>query len=332
MTDGIRTVLVCGGAGFIGSHMARMLAEHGLRPVILDNLSTGHPEAAAPFPLIRADLLDSAALDAAFAMHKPDAVMHFAGKILVAESVSEPGLYYKNNVTATLHLLEAMRKAGVRRFVFSSSAAVYGLPRKERLTESHLLLPANPYGFTKLHVEQILAGYAAAHGLDSVCLRYFNAAGAHPDATLGESHSPESHLIPAMLLAALGRSPALEIFGDDYETPDGTCVRDYVHVQDLVSAHLLALTALGAAGTAPAARVYNLGSGRGFSVREVLHAAQQVAGRSIPHSIAPRRPGDPPYLVADSARARAELGWTPRYSDLEQILEHAWAWHRAQRY
>lgn len=332
MANGIRTVLVCGGAGYIGSHMARLLAEHGLLPVILDDLSTGHRESVAAYPFIKANLLDSAALDAAFAAHKVDAVMHFAGKILVGESVSEPALYYENNVTGTMNLLDAMRRADVRRFVFSSTAAVYGMPQEDRITETHPLLPVNPYGFTKLHVEHILADYAGAYGLDSVCLRYFNASGAHPDGSLGESHSPESHLIPNMLLAVLGKAPALKIFGDDYDTPDGTCVRDYIHVQDLASAHMLALGSLGKAEGAASARVYNLGNGQGFSVRDVLDAAERVTGEKVPRSMAPRRAGDPPRLVADSGKAGTELGWSPQYPGLEHILEHAWAWHRNPRY
>ncbi len=327
----IRTVLVCGGAGYIGSHMVRCLAERGLKPIVLDDLSSGHPEAVQGHPLIRASLMDPPALEAAFAAHKVDAVMHFAGKILVGESVNEPALYYENNVTGTMNLLAAMRKADVRRFVFSSTAAVYGMPREERITEDHPLLPVNPYGFTKLHVEHILADYATAYGLHSVCLRYFNASGAHPDGSLGESHSPETHLIPNMLLAILGKAPALKIFGDDYETPDGTCVRDYVHVQDLVSAHLLALQTLQDPGPA-ASRPYNLGNGQGFSVREVLDAARAVTGKQVPHSMAPRRAGDPPRLVADSRKAAAQLGWKPEYPELERILESAWRWHCQQRY
>lgn len=327
-----KTVLVCGGAGYIGSHMVRLLAEHGYVPCVLDDFSTGHARAVEGFPVFRASLLDPAALTAALAARPVHAVMHFAGKIQVGESVVNPAPYYENNVTGTLNLLAAMRWAGVSRFVFSSSAAVYGLPDKESLDEDQPLRPVNPYGQTKRQAEDILRDYAAAYGMSCVSLRYFNAAGAHPDGTLGESHSPETHLIPNILLAVLGKAPRLRVFGDDYPTPDGTCVRDYIHVQDLASAHLLALDALDDPVNRGRSLAYNLGNGKGFSVREVIRAAETVTGKIVPCDTAPRRAGDPPYLVADSSRARAELGWKPACADISTILETSWRWHQAPRF
>ncbi len=327
-----KTILVCGGAGYIGSHMARLLVENGYAPVILDDFSTGHAEAVRDFSVIRASLADREGLREAFRKHAVRAVMHFAGKIQVGESVLNPALYYENNVAGTLNLLAAMREAGVSRLVFSSSAAVYGLPDGEVLDEKQPLRPVNPYGETKRQAEEVLRDYAAAYGWSCVSLRYFNASGAHPDGSLGESHSPETHLIPNILLAVLGKAPRLKVFGEDYPTPDGTCVRDYIHVQDLAAAHLLALDALEKEGNAGRALAYNLGNGRGFSVREVIRAAERVTGKNVPHDTAPRRAGDPPFLVADSAKARAELGWKPQYADIESILESAWRWHLSPRF
>jgi UDP-glucose 4-epimerase len=322
-------VLVCGGAGYIGSHMCRYLTAHGHAVTVLDNLSTGHAEAVRWGPLVQVDLMDRAALDAVFAATRYDAVMHFCARSLVGESMALPYAYYANNVAGTLNLLDAMRVAGVDRLVFSSTAAVFGNPEAERIDESHPRVPINPYGASKLMVERILADAAAAHGLRSVALRYFNAAGAADDGSIGESHEPETHLIPNVLRAALADDGCVRVFGDDYPTRDGTCIRDYVHVDDLAQAHLLAIAYMDAN---PGAHAFNLGNGEGFSVREVLAAAEAVAGRRIRHVVEPRRAGDPPMLVAASGRARNELGWEPRHARLETILESAWRWHRAPAY
>lgn len=329
-------VLVCGGAGYIGSHMVRALVARGCTPVVFDNLSTGHAQAvdaaAEDCDLVRGDLLDRQALRRVFAEYSFDAVMHFSARSLVGESVRDPAPYYANNVCGTLNLLDAMREAGVMRLVFSSTAAVYGEPVTERISETHPLAPVNPYGASKLMVERMLADMGAAYGLRSVSLRYFNAAGADRAGGIGESHKPETHLIPNILRAVLGTGPALSVFGDDYDTPDGTCVRDYIHVNDLCDAHLAALDLLLRPASGAAARVCNLGNGQGFTVRQVMDAAARVTGRDVPHAVAPRRPGDPARLVADSARAAAELGWTPRVTGIEEIIETAWAWHRDQKY
>lgn len=320
-------LLVCGGAGYIGSHMAQWLAAQGHQVTVLDNLSTGHREAVRWGGLVEADLLDPTSLDRAFAGRRFDAVMHFCASSLVGESVREPCAYYRNNVAGTLNLLEAMRRHGVERLVFSSTAAVFGNPVGELIDEDHPKSPINPYGASKLMVERILADAASAYGLRSIALRYFNAAGALPQHGIGEAHACETHLIPNVLKAALGHGPALKVFGEDYPTPDGTCVRDYVHVQDLAQAHALALDYMDAH---PGAHAFNLGNGRGFSVREVIAAAAEVAGRDIPCEAAPRREGDPAVLVASSVRARRELGWSPEWTDLHAIIESAWGWHRDQ--
>lgn len=319
-------VLVCGGAGYIGSHMAKWLAAHGIQATVLDNLSTGHRDAVRWGPLIEADLLDAAALERAFAAHPPfDAVMHFCARSLVGESVAKPYDYYLNNVSGTLNLLQAMRRHGVPRIVFSSTAAVFGVPQSERIDEDHPKAPINPYGASKLMVERMLADAAQAYGLRSVTLRYFNAAGASPEADIGERHDPETHLLPNILRAVLGTGPALKVFGTDWPTPDGTCVRDYVHVDDLAQAHLQALHYM---QSHEGAHAFNLGNGNGHSVLQAIEAAQQVSGRPVPYSTAPRRAGDPAVLVASSERARRELGWQPQYADLGAILETAWRWHR----
>jgi UDP-glucose 4-epimerase len=324
-----RHVLVCGGAGYIGSHMAQWLATRGIGVTVLDNLSTGHREAVRWGELIEADLLDPASLERAFAGRRFDAVMHFCARSLVGESMTQPYAYYANNVAGTLNLLEAMRRHEVDRLVFSSTAAVFGQPVSERIDEDHPKAPINPYGASKLMVERILADAAAAYGLRSVALRYFNAAGASVDASIGESHEPETHLIPNVLRAALGAGPGLKVFGDDYPTPDGTCVRDYVHVDDLAQAHQLALDYMDAH---EGAHVFNLGNGQGFSVREVIAAASDATGRDIPYTLAPRRAGDPAVLVASSDKARAELGWAPAYTELAPIIASAWRWHQSQDY
>jgi UDP-glucose 4-epimerase len=318
-------ILVVGGAGYIGSHMVKMLARAGHDVATLDNFSTGYRDAVVAGRVIEGDLADRALLDRVFAQGRFDGVMHFASFIQVGESVREPGKYYRNNVFHTLNLLDAMVTHGVRAFIFSSTAAVFGEPQYVPIDEAHPKAPINPYGASKLMVERMLADYDAAHGLRSVALRYFNAAGADPEGELGERHDPETHLIPLVLQAAAGRRPAIHVFGTDYDTPDGTCIRDYVHIQDLCAAHLLALEQL-AAGAPSAA--YNLGNGAGFSVRQVIAAAERVTGLKIPVEFAPRRAGDPARLVADSRLARQALGWTPAHPDLDTIVAHAWTWER----
>lgn len=320
-------VLVCGGAGYIGSHMVKRLSARGFEVVVFDNLSTGHAHAVRWGRLVQGDLLCPADLSALFAQHQFDLVMHFSARSLVGESVTHPALYYENNVTGTWNLLEAMRHAGVKRFIFSSTAAIFGNPVSDVISEDHPKQPINPYGKTKLMVEQMLADYAAAYGLNSVSLRYFNAAGADANAEVGEEHEPETHLVPNVLKAALGKGNGLKLFGDDYPTPDGTCVRDYIHVEDLAEAHLLAAAYL---NKVPGCHAFNLGNGTGFSLMQVLSAAEKVVGQAIPYDKAPRRPGDPAVLVADSTRARAELGWVPQYPGIEEIIASAWAWHKAR--
>lgn len=318
-------ILICGGAGYIGSHMAQWLAEHGHRITVLDNLSTGHRGAVHWGELVQADLLDPASLERVFQGRRFDAVMHFCARSLVGESVSQPYAYYANNVTGTLNLLDALRRHAVDRIVFSSTAAVFGNPVADAIDESHPTAPINPYGASKLMAERMLADAATAYGLRSVALRYFNAAGALPEHGIGEAHACETHLIPNVLRAALGQGPALKVFGDDYATVDGTCVRDYVHVQDLAQAHALALEHM---DRHPGAHAFNLGNGRGFSVREVIASASEIVGRAIPFEQAPPRAGDPATLVAASDRAREVLGWTPRWTALAPIIESAWRWHR----
>ena len=318
-------ILVVGGAGYIGSHMVKMLAAQSYRVTTLDNLSTGYRNAVSAGEFIQVDLADREVLATLFARQPFDAVMHFASYIQVGESVKEPSKYYANNVTNTLNLLDAMVTHGVKRFIFSSSAAVYGDPHTVPIPEDHSKEPINPYGRTKWIVEQILADYDHAYGLKSVSLRYFNAAGADPEGALGERHEPETHLIPLVLRAASGRAPDIKVFGRDYDTPDGTCIRDYVHVEDLCSAHRLAIDGL---MQGKASNAYNLGNGSGFSVAEVIAAAERVTGRTIPVTDQPRRAGDPPRLVADARRARDELGWRPQYDSLDTIIAHAWAWEQ----
>lgn len=321
-------VLVCGGAGYVGAHACKRLAEEGHEVVVLDNLSTGHREAVCWGALERADLRDATIVRDVLDRQRPDAVLHFAARSQVAESVREPYAYYRNNVTGSLNLLEAMHAVGVECLVFSSSAAVYGRPQRDFLDESHPEHPINPYGRTKLHVERMLGDAAEAYGLRSVSLRYFNAAGADPQGRIGESHEPETHLIPNVL-DAVRSGRALTVFGDDYATPDGTCIRDYVHVDDLAGAHVAALDYLRGR---PGAHRFNLGSETGYSVMQVLDAARRVTGREVPFEVGPRRPGDPERLVASSNSARQELGWKPSGSGIERIVETAWAWHCAPRF
>lgn len=321
-------ILVCGGAGYVGAHAALALSRAGHAVTVLDNLGTGHRAAVRWGRLVEADILKPETLDAGF--DRPvDAVMHFCARSLVGESVREPYAYYENNVMGTLNLLQAMRRHGVGKLVFSSTAAIFGDPASALIDEDHRRAPINPYGASKLMVERILADAADAYGLRSVCLRYFNAAGAAPDEGIGESHQPETHLIPNVLRAALGTGPGLKVFGDDYDTVDGTCVRDYVHVLDLADAHLRALDLM---DETPGAHAFNLGNGQGFSVLQVLQAARAVSGRAIPYEQAGRRAGDPAVLVAASDKARRVLGWQPRHAGLEDIIDSAWRWHQAPAY
>jgi UDP-glucose 4-epimerase len=318
-------VLVVGGAGYIGSHMVKLLLERGHAVTTLDDFSTGYRDAIVGGDVVEADLGDAGAVGAAIAKARPHAVMHFASFIQVGESVQQPAKYYLNNVAKTLVLLDQVAKAGVRRFVFSSTAAIFGEPEYVPIDERHRALPINPYGRTKLMVEQALADFDRAHGLRSVCLRYFNAAGADPEGAIGERHEPETHLIPLVLMAATGRRPSISVFGTDYDTPDGTCIRDYIHVVDLSEAHLAAIDWMDAHDRSGA---FNLGNGQGFSVHEVIATAEKVCGRPIPVVHAPRRAGDPARLVADATLARRELGWTPRFAALQTIVDHAWRWER----
>lgn len=314
-------ILVAGGAGYIGSHMVRYLLSRGCRVTVYDNLSTGHRDAVSGANFIEGDLADTACLERHFAEARFDAVMHFAGSIQVGESVVNPGLYYRNNIANSLNLFDSMVKHDVRHLVFSSTAAIFGEPLYTPIDEAHQKLPLNPYGRSKMMVEQILADYDHAHGLKSACLRYFNAAGAAPDGSLGERHEPETHLIPIALEVAQGRRAHLAVYGDDYETPDGTCVRDYIHVQDLCSAHWLALQSLRSKDSSMA---LNLGNGNGFSVKEVIDTVAGVTGRAPSVEMASRRAGDPAWLIADSRLAREKLGWTPEFSGLSDIIGHAW--------
>lgn len=320
------TVLIVGGAGFIGSHVCKALARVGARPVVYDSLVTGHPESVRWGPLEVGGLDDPIALEAAFRKHRPAAVIHLAGFIAAGESVVDPAKYYGNNLRGTLTLLDVMRRCGVDRIVFSSSAAVYGAPVRVPIPEDAAIRPTNPYGQTKAMTEQMLQDYRT-YGLRSVSLRYFNAAGADPEGELGEMHEPETHLIPLVLEAAAGLRPGIDVYGDRYPTPDGTCVRDYIHVADLADAHVAALRHTAEHDGATA---YNLGNGHGFSVLEVIETAKRVTGRTIATRICGPRAGDPPRLVADAARASAELGWRQNYADLSTQVEHAWAWQLRQ--
>lgn len=317
-------ILVTGGAGYIGSHTSKYLAAAGHEPIAFDDLSQGHEWAVKWGPLERGSLAEPARLAEVFAAHEIDAVVHFAASALVGESMSHPAKYFRNNTVATLNLLEAMRAAGVGTIVFSSTCATFGDPVRMPIDETHPQAPVNPYGESKLMIEKMLRWYGEIHGLRWMALRYFNAAGADPDGEIGEDHDPESHLIPLVIGAAQGARPPVKIFGTDYPTPDGTAVRDYIHVMDLADAHLRALDRLGR-GTP--SQAINLGTGRGHSVKEVVDTVARVSGRDVPFVEAPRRAGDPPELVAAPARAREVLGWTCRYADLETIVRHAWTWH-----
>lgn len=321
----MESVVLIGGAGYIGAHAAKYLSGKGYRPVVVDNLSMGHRESVKWGPLEVGSLGDSQFLGRVLEKYRPAAVMHFAAFAYVGESVTDPAKYYRNNVADTLALLDAMRAAGVLRFVFSSTCATYGIPDRIPITEEQAQNPVNPYGRTKLMVEQILADYDRAYALKSACLRYFNAAGADPDSEIGENHDPETHLIPLALDAAMGRRKSLSVFGTDYPTPDGTCVRDYIHVTDLAQAHVQALEHLLSGGDSLR---LNLGNGNGYSVREVVKMVEEVTGMPVAVEYSPRRAGDPPALVGSADRAKEILGWQPQLASLRQIVETAWAWHR----
>lgn len=321
-------VLVTGGAGYIGSHACKALSRAGYLPVTYDSLVYGHEWAVKWGPLERGDILDRARLNEVIETHKPKAIMHFAAFAYVGESVSDPGKYYKNNVVGSLNLLEAARDFGIEKFVFSSTCATYGVPEALPITEDTPQRPINPYGASKMMVERMIADFSAAHGLRSMSLRYFNAAGADPDGDIGEDHDPETHLIPLVLDAATGASSDVKVFGSDYETRDGTCVRDYVHVCDLAEAHVLALRSLERGD--PSA-VYNLGTGDGATVLEVIRAVQWATNLPVSTSFEGRRAGDPPVLLADATCAREGLGWVPKMSTMDEIVATAWAWRRALR-
>jgi UDP-glucose 4-epimerase len=322
MDSGMK-ILVTGGAGYIGSVVVERLLEAGHVPVVYDNLSRGHREAVSPgAAFVKGELSDRAELVKTLERHQCEAVIHLAASSLVAESVEQPHLYFENNVSHGLQLLEAMRTTGVKRLVFSSTAAVYGVPATVPITEEAVPSPTNPYGESKLAFERMLPWYEQAYGIRSIILRYFNAAGA--SVCYGEDHSPETHLIPNLLRVAAGVEPVVRIFGEDYDTPDGTCIRDYIHVEDLAEAHLLALL-----GLERGSRIYNLGYGSGYSVAEVVEMARQVTGRWISTEAFPRRMGDPPVLIASADACQRDLGWQPRQSELDQILESAWRWHLA---
>ncbi|WP_392532630.1 UDP-glucose 4-epimerase GalE [Nostoc sp. C117] len=328
MSSAKPTILVTGGAGYIGSHTVLALKQAGYNVVILDNLVYGHRdlvEKVLEVELIVGDTGDRPLLDQLFKTHDITAVMHFSAYAYVGESVTDPAKYYRNNVVGTLTLLEAMLTASVKKFVFSSTCATYGVPEFVPIPETHPQNPINPYGATKLMVERILTDFDVAYGLQSVRFRYFNAAGANPSGLLGEDHNPETHLIPLVLMTALGKRESISIFGTDYPTPDGTCIRDYIHVNDLADAHILGLEYLLKGGDS---EVFNLGNGSGFSVREVIAAAEAVTGISIPVEERDRRPGDPPILIGTSEQARTILGWKPQYTSIQDIVAHAWQWHQ----
>jgi UDP-arabinose 4-epimerase len=321
-----KSILVVGGAGYVGSHTCKVLASSGFLPVVYDNLSTGHREFVRWGPLVEGDIQDTDTVLAALRQYKITAVIHFAASALVGESVTDPKKYYHNNVAGTLSLLSALRAARRTKLVFSSTCAVYGEPRSVPITENEQAHPINPYGMSKLMVERILADYARAYGFQSVCLRYFNACGADPEGEAGELRDPETHLIPRAIMALQGHVSDFAVFGSDFDTPDGTAIRDYIHVTDLARAHVLALESL--TGQQPESHVYNLGTGRGYSVKEVLVAIETITRRSLPSVLGARRPGDPAILIADPSRAVQKLGFKPVASNLQYIVKTAWAWHQ----
>jgi UDP-glucose 4-epimerase len=319
-------ILVIGGAGYIGSHMVKCLLEHREDVLVMDNLEKGHRDALLGGKLIEADLRRREDLDRVFRQANVECVMHFAAYAAVGDSVRNPAKYYENNVVGCYTLLEAMRVHKIDKLIFSSSAATYGEPMTVPIPEDHPKNPTNPYGETKWVMERMLQWYGHAYGIRSISLRYFNAAGADPEGLIGEDHDPEEHLIPVALLAALGKRDKLKIFGTDWDTPDGTCIRDFVHVSDLAEAHFLALQAL---RNGAQTNAYNLGNGCGFSVKEVIGAVQKVIGRTVPAEAAPRRPGDPARLIASSQRAKTELKWDPKYPQIDVIIQHAWRWRKS---
>jgi len=320
-----RTILVTGGAGYIGSHACKALSKAGYFPVAYDNMVYGHRWAVKWGPLEEGDIADRARLEEVIHKYQPIAVMHFAAYAYVGESVENPSKYYHNNVAGTLTLLEAMRRCDIEKIIFSSTCATYGMPEKIPIAEDHPQDPINPYGRSKLMIEWILQDFSTAYDLEYVSLRYFNAAGADPDAEIGEDHDPETHLIPLALDTALGKRDYIEIYGTDYETPDGTCIRDYIHVCDLADAHLLALEYLLHGGKSD---VFNLGNGNGFSVRDVIETASRISGCDIPCAESPRRAGDPPVLIGISEKMPKDLGWRPEFQSLDSIVETAWRWHQ----
>lgn len=322
-------ILVCGGAGYIGSHCNKMLNENGYETVVFDNLVYGHREAVKWGELVIGDLADQHALDDLFTKYKFDAVLHFAAYAYVGESVENPEKYYYNNVSNTLNLLQAMKNHGCRRLIFSSTCATYGEPKRVPITEDMPQKPINPYGATKLMVERIFKDYNKAYGLQFVVLRYFNAAGADPDGEIGESHDPETHIIPLVLDAASGARSDVKVFGTDYDTPDGSCVRDYIHVTDLASAHLLALKHL---EDGKPSDFFNLGNEKGTSVLEVVESVRRVTGKVFTVVLTDRRPGDPAKLVGSSQKAKTILQWNPQYADIDTIVSHAWKWHEKKEY
>lgn len=319
------SILVTGGAGYIGSHTVRLLQETNADVVVVDNLQTGHRDAVTDVPFHAVDLRDEMGLSRVFQEHEIEGVIHFAADSLVGVSMEEPYAYYHNNVYGTLCLLEAMRTHGVKDIVFSSTAATYGEPERIPIEESDRTLPTNPYGETKLAMEKMMYWFREAYGLRYTALRYFNAAGAHPSGTIGESHLPETHLIPLILQVPLGQRERISMFGDDYPTEDGTCIRDYIHVMDLAQAHVLSLAHMKKTGES---NTFNLGNGSGFSVLDVIETARAVTGHPIPATVEPRRPGDPARLIASGEKARGVLGWTPARPDLSVIIEDAWRWHK----
>jgi UDP-glucose-4-epimerase GalE len=321
----MKTILVTGGAGYIGSHTLRALESEGYFPICFDNLSTGFREFAGSFPFIEGDLGNPNDLERAFSSGRIDAVVHFASHALVEESCRDPHKYYHDNILNCLNLLQAMVRNQTKFIVFSSSCATYGLPLHVPISEMNPLQPINPYGVTKMIIERILADYEKAHGIRYVSLRYFNAAGAHPNGTVGEWHNPETHLIPRLFEAALGRNSGAEIYGNDYPTPDGTCIRDYIHVMDLAHAHICALQHLSIRRSSD---VFNLGTGQGRSVLEVVHEVMRSTGKEFAVNFKPRRAGDPPALVADPSKAKVGMGWTAHHSALREIVETAWNWHK----
>jgi len=323
------SILVTGGAGYIGSHTVAEFIAKNEDVIVLDNLQKGHRDAVLAGTFYQGDIRDSEVLDRVFSSHDIEAVIHFAADSLVGESVQDPLKYYDNNLITAQRLLVGMVKYGVKKIVFSSTAATYGEPERIPIEETDLKVPTNPYGETKLAIENMLKWCDQAYGIKYVALRYFNAAGAHENGRIGEDHQPESHLLPIILQVALGQRDGLSIYGDDYPTPDGTCIRDYIHVTDLANAHWLALQKLrDSKHSAPTSTVYNLGNGEGFSVKEVVEKAREVTGHLIPIEITPRRAGDPAVLIASSTKAQKELGWRPQFNSLEQIIESAWNWHK----